>query len=131
MTALYEVAPFDSKEEFAKTDDLKYQQVTVTPSNELLTVKLRYKEPAGDVSKLLSRIIKVQEETVEPSENFRFASGVAEFGLLLRNSQYKADASYQGVLERVKAAKGVDSDGYRADLIKLVEIAQMLDTKSK
>lgn len=131
VTALYEVVPSDSKEEFVKTDDLKYQQVTVTSSDELLTVKLRYKDPAADTSKLLTKIIKAKEETVQPSENLRFASGVAEFGLLLRNSQYKADASYQSVLERVKAAKGVDSEGYRADLIKLVEIAQMLDTKSK
>ena len=131
VTTLYEVVPSDSKEEFAKTDDLKYQQVTVTPSDELLTVKLRYKDPTADASKLLTRIINAKEETVQPSENFRFASGVAEFGLLLRNSQYKANASYQSVLERVKAAKGVDSDGYRADLIKLVEIAQMLDAESK
>jgi len=131
VTALYEIVPADSKEEFGKTDDLKYQQVNVTPSDELLTVKLRYKEPAGDTSKLLTRVINTKEETAQPSENFRFASGVAEFGLLLRNSQYKANASYQGVLERVKAAKGADSDGYRADLIKLVEIAQMLDTKNK
>jgi Ca-activated chloride channel family protein len=131
VTALYEVVPSDSKEEFVKTDDLKYQQVTVTPSDELLTVKLRYKDPTADTSKLLTRIINAKEETVQPSENFRFASGVAEFGLLLRNSQYKANASYQSVLERVRAAKGVDSDGYRADLIKLVEIAQMLDIKTK
>jgi len=131
VTALYEIVPVDSKEDFGKTDDLKYQQVKVTPSDELLTVKLRYKEPAGDTSKLLTRVINVKEETAQPSENFRFASGVAEFGLLLRNSQYKSNASYQSVLERVKAAKGADSDGYRADLIKLVEIAQMLDTKNK
>lgn len=131
VTALYEVALSDSREDFVKNDDLKYQQVTLNPSEDLLTVKLRYKEPTADTSKLLIRIINASEETVRPSENFRFASGVAEFGLLLRNSQYKANASYQSVLERVKAAKGADSDGYRADLIKLVEIAQMLDTKNK
>lgn len=129
VTALYEVVPGDSQEQFAKTDDLKYQKVSVTPSDELLTVKLRYKEPAGDTSKLLTKIINTKEETAGPSENFHFASSVAEFGLLLRNSQYKANATYQSVLERAKAAKGIDGDGYRADFIKLVEIAQMLDNR--
>jgi Ca-activated chloride channel family protein len=108
VTALYEVVPAGSQEEFAQTDDLKYQKVSVTPSNELLTVKLRYKEPDGDTSKLLTKIINTKEETAQPSENFRFASSVAEFGLLLRNSQYKANADYQSVLERARLAKGAD-----------------------
>ena len=129
VTALYEVVPGDSQEEFSKTDDLKYQKVSVTPSDELLTVKLRYKDPTGDTSKLLTKIVNAKEETAQPSENFRFAGSVAEFGLLLRNSQYKANATYQSVLERAKAAKGIDSDGYRADFIKLVEIAQILDNR--
>ncbi len=129
VTALYEVVPSDSKEEFAKTDDLKYQKVAVAPSDDLLTVKLRYKEPTGDTSKLLSKEVNSKAEVIKPSNNFEFASAVAEFGLLLRNSQYKAGASYRDVLERAKAAKGSDSDGYRADFIKLVEIAQMVDTR--
>jgi Ca-activated chloride channel family protein len=129
VTALYELVPADSQEQFSQTDDLKYQKVSVTPSDELLTVKLRYKEPTGDTSKLLTKVINVKEGTVQPSESLRFASSVAEFGLLLRNSQYKANADYQSVLERARLAKGADSDGYRADFIKLVEIAQMLDNR--
>lgn len=131
VTALYEIVLVGSEEQFSATDELKYQQVTVKPSEDLLTVKLRYKEPQEDVSKLISSTIIGREKQSQASENLIFASAVAEFGLLLRDSPYKANASYQAVLERAKAAKGKDSDGYRAEFIKLAEIAQMLDSKNK
>jgi Ca-activated chloride channel family protein len=131
VTALYEIVPADLKEEFGKTDALKYQQVAVKSSDELMTVKLRYKEPSEDTSKLLTKVVKATEELAAPSGNFNFAASVAEFGMLLRNSPYKANASYQAVIDRAKAAKGQDPNGDRADFIRLAETAQMIDTRTK
>lgn len=131
VTALYEIVLPDSAEQFAGVDDLKYQQVTVRPSDDLLTVKLRYKEPKEDTSKLIVKTITGKEKESQASQNLNFASAVAEFGMILRDSPYKAKASYLSVLERAKASKGKDTDGYRAEFVKLVEIAQMLDTKNK
>lgn len=126
VTALYEIVPVDSKEQFAGADELQYQQVTIKSSNDLLTVKLRYKEPKEDASKLITKTVTGSEKDSQPSENLAFASAVAEFGLLLRDSQYKGDSSYQDVLARARAAKGKDADGYRAEFIKLAEIAELL-----
>lgn len=131
VTALYEIVPVDSAEQFAGADDLKYQQVTVRPSDDLLTVKLRYKEPKEDASKLIVKAITGREKESNVSENLNFASAVAEFAMILRDSPYKAKASYQSVVERAKASKGKDADGYRSEFIKLAEMAQMLDIKNK
>jgi Ca-activated chloride channel family protein len=92
-----------------------------------MTIKLRYKQPDGDTSKLIEKAIKATETSQNSSENFRFASAVAEFGLLLRHSEYKADANFDQVIQRAKAAKGADSEGYRAEFIRLVEKAQLLE----
>jgi RNA polymerase sigma factor (sigma-70 family) len=65
-------------------------------------------------------------DTGAPSQNFRFASAVAEFGLLLRDAQFKGTAGFDAVLDRARGAKGADDDGYRAEFIRLVEQAQLL-----
>jgi Ca-activated chloride channel family protein len=129
VTALYEIVPADSKEEFGKTDALKYQAVTMTPSDDLLTVKLRYKDPDKDESKLITKQLLSQDIQATPSENYRFATAVAEFGLILRGSEYKGTATYDDVLARGQSAKGADTFGYRAEFLKLVEMAQLLDQK--
>jgi len=126
VTVLYEIVPAGSGEDFAGTDPLKYQEVKVKPSDEMLTVKLRYKEPNEDVSKLITRTVTGKEKEAQASNNLNFASAVAEFGMLLRDSQYKGSSSYQSVLERAKLAKGDDADGYRAEFIRLAEMAQIL-----
>ena len=66
---------------------------------------------------------------LEPSENILFASAVAEFGLLLRDSEYKGNANYGQLLSRAKQSKGSDTEGYRAEFIRLVEKAQLLGEK--
>lgn len=128
VTALYELIPAGSNEKVPAAGTLKYQKSEVVPSDDLMTVKLRYKEPTGDSSHLISRSVKatdLQSET--PSENIQFASAVAEFGLLLRDSEHQGDASFPAVIRRAKAAKGVDEEGYRAEFIRLAEKAQLLD----
>jgi len=127
VTALYEIVPADSIEAFGNVDELSYQQTKTVQSNDLMTVKLRYKAPDGHKSKLIKKVIERTEMTVEPTGDFEFASAVAEFGLLLRKSQYKEGASYQHVLEHARNARGKDAFGYRSEFISLVEKAQILD----
>jgi Ca-activated chloride channel family protein len=131
VTAIYEVELGDGRHGDGKTDKLKYQTSEVassaTQSNELCTIKLRYKAPDGEVSKLIERTVPAQPVALEQaSPTFRFAAAVAEFGLLLRNSEHKGQASYQQVLELATEAKGNDEEGYRAEFIGLVKQAKLI-----
>ena len=127
MTAFYELVPTGVTAPVPPTDALKYQQTTPVASDELLTVKLRYKEPQGETSRKLEYPVKAAEitRTEGASEDFRFASAVAEFALLLEDSPFKGKASYDTVLARARDAKGTDEAGLRAEFIRLVETAQL------
>ncbi|MDF7798182.1 von Willebrand factor type A domain-containing protein [Pontiellaceae bacterium B1224] len=128
VTALYELIPAGSDMEVPTAGDLKYQKTKVIDSDELMIVKLRYKMPDDDVSKLITRAIAMNDfQSLENGGNIGFASAVAEFGMLLRGSEYKGTASYEDILRRAKAAKGSDDEGYRAEFIRLVEKAQLLE----
>jgi len=126
VTALYEIIPAKGSTHNSK---LKYQNSQLSNegrnSNDLATIKLRFKKPKGDRSRLVERIVKnnVNRNT---SENFRFSAAVAEFGMLLRNSEFKGAASYEGVRELAKSALGEDEQGYRGEMVRLVEIAEGL-----
>jgi Ca-activated chloride channel family protein len=91
----------------------------------MMTVKVRYKKPDEDVSKLI--VEKVEAGKTKSSNNIKFASAVAEFGMLLRESEFKGTSSYATVLKRAKGSEGLDEFGYRADFIKMVELSEMLD----
>ena len=110
----------------AKVDALKYQKSETVESDELLTVKLRWKAPDGDVSRLEEMPVRAEAITREggSSEDFRFASAVAEYALLLEDSKFKGEASFRSVIERAKAAKGADASGDRAEFIRLAERAE-------
>lgn len=133
VTALYEIIPAGIKSDFAgAVDDLKYQEdrraVLKSPnSTELATVKFRYKEPESEKSKITEKVVlphALQMEKV--SEDLRFASAVAELGLLIRNSEYKQKADFDRLIQRAKEAKGRDEEGYRAEFIRLAEDAKAL-----
>ncbi|MGB5028064.1 MAG: YfbK domain-containing protein, partial [Chitinophagaceae bacterium] len=133
VTALYEVIPVGVNSSFLKNvDSLKYQQNTERLSkssntDEILTVKFRYKAPDGDVSKLIVHPVNDKQIPIaRTSDNFRFAASVAQFGMLLRNSEFKSNASYNDVISLARKAKGYDEEGYRSEFIRLVESAQML-----
>jgi Ca-activated chloride channel family protein len=133
VTALYEVIPVGANSDFLqKVDSLKYQShlTALSPtshSDEIMTVKFRYKAPDGDQSKLIEHPVKDNRVAIAgTSENFRFAAAVAQFGLLLRNSEFKSTSSYDNVISLAKKAKGSDEEGYRSEFIRLVESAQML-----
>ncbi|MBS1734348.1 MAG: VWA domain-containing protein, partial [Bacteroidetes bacterium] len=133
VTALYEIIPVGVQDTFLRdVDKLRYQRSTEVFSNtafgnEIMTIKFRYKEPQGSVSKLIEHPVADRQVALEKaSANLRFASAVAEFGMLLRESAFRADASYQQVLELARAASGDDEEGYRAEFLKLVEKAGAL-----
>lgn len=128
VTALYEIV-LKGNGSTPSIDALRYQENNETvnaTSNELLTVKFRYKKPTEEKSKLIVQHLK---DKIIPynktSGNFKFSAAVAEFGLLLRNSKHKASSSHQQVLALAKAGKGKDQNGYRAEFIRLVEMNEM------
>ncbi len=129
VTALYEVIPTGIKSEFIKKiDSLKYQDNPVRAitgnTNEIMTIKLRFKQPGRDESQLISQPVTDAFARIEnASDNFRFSAAVAEFGLLLRNSEYKQQGNYQQVITLARSSKGNDQYGYRAEFIQLVEAA--------
>jgi Ca-activated chloride channel family protein len=131
VTALYEIVPAGRKVNATGVDKLKYQ-TPVAPSagahsDEMLTVKLRYKEPAGRESKLLSVGVADRGAALfETSENFRFSAAVAAFGMLLRGSQHKGDIDFDEVLQMARASTGTDLRGYRREFLRLAESARTL-----
>ena len=133
VTALYEVIPFGVKDSFLKkVDDLKYQKNKTalnkaSDNGEIMNIKLRYKQPDGDVSKLIAHpVFDTQLSLTATSNNFRFAASVAEFGMLLRNSEYKSTSNFNNVITLAKNSTGSDEEGYRTEFIKLVTNAQSI-----
>ena len=123
VTALYEIVPANSMDTAPSVDDLKYQeQKTISGkySKELLTIKLRYKQPDGNRSKLLELPVK-NKLTKNSSDNFRFSTAVAEFGMLLRGSEFIGNTTVESILDLAKNAKGADEEGYRSEFIQLVK----------
>ena len=138
VTAFYEIVPVGAKLPTTKVDALKYQKTKtskVTKSNflnEIMTVKLRYKEPDGKVSKLIEFPLKDSDKKfASASDDFKFAAAVAEFGMLLRNSQYKGSATYEKALELAQAGIRNDKYGYKKEFILLLKKAKKLNDISK
>ena len=133
VTAFYEIVPVGVEAPLGKVDALKYQPSKneraprkYTDSKELLTVKLRYKKPDESESRKMEIAVPAKSVAASGSEDFSFAAAVAMFGQLLRDSDFKGDASYEKVV--TLARKGLDNDrnGYRREFIRLVEaVAQM------
>lgn len=134
VTALYEVIPAGVTNTFKESvDSLKYwlpnpQLPTVSRiSNEVMTIKLRYKKPDGNVSRLLEHAVKNRKLLLaSTSDNFRFAASVAEFGMLLRNSEFKQSSSFDNAWLLAKEALGKDEEGYRSEYLKLLKSASLL-----
>ncbi len=127
VTALYEIVE-RREDESSRANTLRYQQTATNSdaynSGELALIKLRYKQPKGQNSKLLS--FPVKAGTDNASSNLQFASAVAEFGMLLRDSEHKGKSSYDAVIERAERYKGKDEFGYRGEFIQLVKKAKLL-----
>ena len=134
VRALYEVIPVGVDTGLTGLDELKYQQSVETSeacsSNEILTVKVPYKQPDAAGSQLLSRPVPFEEtELASMPEDFRFAAAVAEFGMLLRDSPHKAAASYEQVLELADGSETAQSDDPRFEFLYLVRTAWRLSAE--
>ncbi|TRX53714.1 DUF3520 domain-containing protein [Fulvivirga sp. M361] len=130
VTALYEVIPVGIKSQFL-VDDLKYQKTQVAEeahsSDELMTVKLRYKKPNEDQSSLIVKELKDEGNRLDKtSDNFRWSAAVAAFGMELRDSDYKGSITHKDILELAKNARGEDKEGYRAEFIRLIHSNELL-----
>ena len=129
VTAIYEIVPAGEKVENDGIE-LKYSKVQPTDTrfnSELLTVKLRYKEPKENTSKLLTMgLMDNNQDIAGASENLKFAASVVEFGLLLRDSRYKGGASIGNVVTLANAARSSDLNGYRGEFVDLVGQAKRL-----
>ncbi|MCA9407846.1 MAG: VWA domain-containing protein [Candidatus Omnitrophica bacterium] len=129
VTALYEIIRTSSNEEINNVDPLIYQKKDAVVSSDLLTVKFRYKKVDENKSRLVQKSLSTDQITENPLKGFQFAAAVAEFGLLLRNSDFKADASYDSVIEGIENSLDNDKFGYRRELLGLVERAKQIDVR--
>lgn len=120
VTAFYELV-LVGDEGPANVDDLKYQNHTATDSADYMNVKVRYKLPDGDVSRLVEQAVTASHYNEEMSETFGFASAVVEFGLILTDSAYAGDSSTRAVLQRAERYAGSDNYHLRAEFAALVK----------
>lgn len=126
VTALYEIILAGSDSDLSSVDDLKYQSNEITASaknsDELLTIKLRYKHPKEEVSKKITHQVMDQDAALaKTSDNFRWSASVASFGMLLRESEYIKNFSYEDVVHLAEGARGEDKEGYRIEFINMVK----------
>jgi len=132
VTALYEIIPTGTPGNIpGSVDPLKYQSQTnvnaqTSNSSELLTVKLRYKTPEEEKSKKIEKsVTDMGKDNVSP--DFRFASAVAMFAQLLKDSDFKGEATYDKVIETANKGLSFDPEGYRAEFVRLVQSAKGLN----
>jgi Ca-activated chloride channel family protein len=127
VTAIYELVMADGESGSSSVDPLNYQTSQVVKSSDIMTLKIRYKKPGQDVSRLItSKVTEKDLAKKDNSANFLMAVAVAEYGMLLRDSEFKGSASYDHVLLWAKKAKGNDEYGYRTEFISLVEKTKLL-----
>ncbi|MEO0795576.1 MAG: VWA domain-containing protein [Verrucomicrobiota bacterium] len=134
VTALYEIIPVGIESDFSTStvDKLKYGENSLSApatsdsefANELMTVKLRYKLPDEDTSTLLSTVINKLDGSTATSADLQFASAVAEFGMLLRDSQFKGNSDWDSLIQRARQSIGKDPSGIRLEFIDLARRAQ-------
>jgi len=134
VTAFYELVLAGDANGKPMVDDLKYQKPDLTrasESGELLTLKLRYKEPDGDTSRLLSYPVADDDlRMASASDDFKFAASVASFALILQGSEYVGNFDLEGVKQLAQAGRGHDDAGYRAAFLDLVQAAMVVSARN-
>ena len=131
VTALYEIVPAGKGLQVPGVDPLRYQTpmstTDVAQDGELLTLKLRYKQPDGQTSRLLEFPVRDGDKAYsQASQDFKFAAAVASFGMILRQSPYQGNGTLAAVLELAEEGKGNDPHGYRGEFLELVKQARTL-----
>jgi Ca-activated chloride channel homolog len=126
VTALYEIVSAGVAMDLPSVDPLTYQRTPAVRRNadELMTVKIRYKDPDGDASQLMTTAVKNRIGELTPRVGF--ASAVAEYGMLLRSSTHKGGATWQHAADLARSYLGDDPDGYRAEFVRLIQLASAL-----
>lgn len=123
VTVFYELIMVGSKD----IDDLVFQpdfyDKDAKPASDWMYVKTRYKLPNQNKSRLMTLMAGEKNYTTRPDDDFRFASAVAEFALILKNSEHKGEANFRNLIERARDSRGYDADGYRAQFLQLAELA--------
>ena len=130
VTAIYEIIPQGVESEFLPdVEKLKYTKTEgKSDDGDVLTLKLRYKEPDSDTSKLMEKTLKqnVYVPFDKSSDDMRFAASVTQFCQILKDTPYKGSMTIEEVISTAKKAKGADEEGYRADFVKMVEMYTMI-----
>lgn len=128
IVAMYEIVPQQERRKVQSASNLRYSKDHSDRSkglkDELAVIKFRYKQPDGHKSKLIKKVVSNNVGTA--SANFKQAAAVAEFGMLIRESRHRGEASFAQVLELAQSAKGKDPKGYRQEFIRLVKEAELL-----
>jgi Ca-activated chloride channel family protein len=132
VTALYEIIPA-KKRSGDKT--LKYRTTQLSneavQSNDLITLKLRYKKPDGFTSQLIEQVVKNEPiEVNQTSDNFRFSASVAQFGMLLRDSEFMGTTTFESAEKLAQGSRGDDLEAYRGEMIRLLKSAALLKGSS-
>jgi Ca-activated chloride channel homolog len=134
VTALYEIIPAGTDEPIPEIDPLKYQKKEQvknnTNSNEVATLKFRYKKP--DENNSIADSITINEpknRQANISSNFKLVAGIAQFGMLLRNSEFKGGSNVENTVALIKSGRGNDEEGYVGEMIRMIESAQALGMK--
>lgn len=132
VTAIYDIVPVGiSSDVVSSIDPLKYQKNKEKDlsnnSSDLATVKFRYKDVDSDKSKLQEHVVVGQSSKFnQASSDFKFITAVAELGMLMRGSKFKQNASFDALLDRARANKGKDDEGYRSEFIQIAGDAKAL-----
>jgi Ca-activated chloride channel homolog len=135
VTALYEIIPTGVDSDIPDIDKLKYQQQEIRAgkkyTKEIATLKFRCKKP-DESSSIADSLIIMEPKSlnIETSANFKLATGIVQFGMLLRESEYKGNSTIENSVELIKNGRGKDVEGYAGELIRLIESAKALGLKS-
>ncbi len=124
IVALYELVTADGESAGAENGELGYQTARYKESDELFRVNLRYTEPAGTESRLITK--PVSETVGETSDNFRFAAAAAELGMILNESEFKGTSSYADAIALARGARGEDTFGLRTEFVQLVDLLKYI-----
>ena len=128
VTVLYEIVDTDSPMDIGS--DLKYQSSSVTESNDLLNIAVRYKEPDSETSQELNYPVTTESIKPEMSDNMKFASAIAETGMLLRDSEYKGSSSYESALSLLNSVSDIKDDTSKLEFLLLVDKVSDLEKMS-
>ncbi|MDA3929483.1 MAG: von Willebrand factor type A domain-containing protein [Prolixibacteraceae bacterium] len=131
VTALYEIIPTNSNTDLDSDNTLKYQKRRIKNdtnlSNEILTIKVRYKHPKDNSSLLMTHILTTESYlNTSITENIKQAAAISQFGMLLRGSEFKGNSTIASTIALLESIGTKDSDGYRGELIRLAKTAESL-----